>query len=204
MRPVQFSRDVRREATTTQPCRSKFRVRSGGKKCAAECEEDFDLTVVHRADRLDRVVPVIARRLEVEYFAELVEKRFGRSFPDADSAIALHVAVPAHGTHTRARFSNLPAQQHQVYDLLNVRYRVLVLRESHGPTADRALRLDEDLRRRFDLYTRHATLLDDLVPRNILQCCHELIEPGRVRVDELAIERTVTRKHRFRDSFKQR
>src|SRR4051794_17417844 len=111
---------------------------------------------------------MISRRLEVEYLSKSIEKGFGRPFPDADGSIALHVAVTPHRTKPRARLTNLTAQQHQVHDLLNVRDCVAMLRQSHGPAKDRALRFDEDLGSLFDLLFLDSALLDDRRPRNKL------------------------------------
>src|ERR1051325_5694501 len=139
MRAIQFSRDVGRQATATKCRSSKLSIGCCRKKVTTKGEENFDLSIVHRLNGLDCVVAVISRRLEIKYFAKLFEKRFSGAFPNTHGAIALHVAVTSHRTHTRARFPDLSAQKHQVHDLLNVRDRVLVLREAHGPTADRAL-----------------------------------------------------------------
>src|SRR6476619_2677798 len=118
MRTIQFSRDVGRQATTTQCRSSKLGIRCCRKKVTTEREENFDLPVVHGLNGVNRVEAMISRRLEIKYFTELVEERLSRSFPDTHCAIALHVTVPAHRTQTRAGFSDLPAQKHQVHDLL--------------------------------------------------------------------------------------
>src|SRR4029078_7619187 len=109
---------------------------------------------MHCVDRAHCVEAVVSWRLEVKGLAEFIEKRFSRSLPDPDGAIALHVAVTTHGTQSGARLSDLPAQQHQVDDLLNVRDGVAMLRQSHRPTEDRTLRIDEDLCGLFDLFSR--------------------------------------------------
>ena len=70
----------------------------------------------------------MTRRLEMKFTGEAVQEIFGRAFPDANGAVALHVRVPAHGTRARARSPDLPAQQEKVDDLLNVGDGVHVLR----------------------------------------------------------------------------
>src|SRR5262249_46359239 len=113
---------------------------------AAESEEHFRLPVVHCLNGFDGVEAVIAWRFEIKLRAEPVQKRSGRPLPNPDCTVALNVAVTAHRTNSRARFADLPAQQHQVDDLLDVRDRVAMLRQTHGPAEDRAFRGAEDLR----------------------------------------------------------
>src|SRR6185503_18127805 len=115
-------------STAPQGGGGKLGVGSGRKKVSAECEEHFHLSVVHCLNSSDGVEAMIARRLEVINVTELFQKTLGRPLPDADGAIALHVAVPAHRTEARARLADLSAQQHEVDDLLNVCDCIAVLR----------------------------------------------------------------------------
>src|ERR1051326_8978838 len=119
------------QATATKRVGSKLRVGCCRKKVTAKCEENFDPSVVHRLNRLDRVETVISRWLEIKSFAQPVEERFGGSFPDTHGAITLHVAVTAYRTKSCAGLSDLPAQEHQVHDLLDICNRVLMLRQTH-------------------------------------------------------------------------
>ena len=95
----------------------------------------------------DGVEAVIAWRLKSNSAPSRSRNVRHRTFPDPNGAIALHVAVTTHRTQSRAGFADLAAQQHQVDDLLNVRDGVAMLRQSHGPTEDRALGFNKDLRR---------------------------------------------------------
>src|SRR5205085_2460011 len=89
---------------------------------------------VNHAHRvLDADESVSARRLEVELARERVQENFRRSLPDAHRSVALHVRVAAHGARARAGAAQLPAKQKQIDYLLNVRDRVLVLRQPHRP-----------------------------------------------------------------------
>src|SRR5829696_779518 len=107
---------------------------------------------MHCLDGPDRIETMPARRLEIEYFAKLVEKRLSRTLPDTDCAITLHVAVPAHRTKSGPRLSDLAPQEHEVDDLLDVCDRIAVLRQAHGPTKDRAFGCDKDLCCLFDSF----------------------------------------------------
>jgi len=53
-----------------------------------------------------------ARRLEIEFHSQLVEKRVGGSLPNSHGAITLHVAVSTNRAEASARLANLPTQQH--------------------------------------------------------------------------------------------
>src|ERR1041385_721746 len=193
------------QATATTRVGSKLRVGCGRKEVTAKCEEDFNLAVVHCLNGSNCVESVISRRLKIKRLPQPIEKQFGRTLPNSERAITLHIAMTPHRTKTPARLSDLPAQQHQVHDLLNVCVRVLMLREPHGPTKDRTLQFEEDLRCRFDLIPRYSALFNDLGPRNILQRRRKVIESDCVLVNELAIDRTVAAcEHGFREPFQQR
>src|ERR1043165_5505202 len=169
MRPVQFRRDVRSQPTTSQRGRGEIRIGRGGKKVTTEREEHFCLSVLHRMNRSHRIESMISRRFEIKGFPESIQKNFSWPLPNTNRAIALHVAVPTHRTETRAWFADLASQQHQVDDLLDVCDCIAVLRQSHGPAEDRALRRDKDLGGLFDQILRDSTLLDDLAPGNLAQ-----------------------------------
>jgi hypothetical protein len=66
---------------------------------------------VHGLERLDGVVAVRARRLEAELRADPVEELVGHALPHAHRAVALHVAVAAHGAHAGAGPADAAAQQ---------------------------------------------------------------------------------------------
>src|SRR5437764_15201278 len=105
---------------------------------------------------------MFARRLEIKFFREVVEKRCGRALPDAHRSVALHVRVAAHRADASAGLANLSAKEKQVDDLLNVGDGVPVLRESHCPATDCALRLNHHLGSSVYLFTRDSALLDDV------------------------------------------
>src|SRR3990167_3396304 len=111
-------------------------VRSGLGKIAAQADKNLGLTGEHGVDRLDGVVALRARYLEVKALLQRIEKSRRRALIDAHGAIALHVAVAAHWAQASAGAAEVAAQQLQVDDLLNGRHRVVVLGDAHGP-ADR-------------------------------------------------------------------
>ena len=143
---------------------------------------------MHRLNRVHGIEAVPAGRLKIEFLFQAVKELRGRLLPDAHGAIALHIAVTAHGTQTRARLTQLSAQQHQVDDLLNVGDGVLVLGQTHGPAKDYSFRPNEDTRRVFDFDFRDSGLFEDVAPVNRSQCRFEFFKPRSVTIDELLIE----------------
>src|SRR5258705_11630725 len=127
MYAVEFCRNLHRQAAATQSLSRIFRVLRRGKKVAAQREEHFRTSIMHRLDCFDRVEAVLTRRLEIKFSSELVEKGFSGSFPNSHSAIALHITMAAHRTKAGAWVADLPTQQHQVNDLLDIGHGVLVL-----------------------------------------------------------------------------
>ena len=117
--------------------------------------------------------------------------------------------MAAHGARARAGAADLAAQQEEVDDLLNVRDRVLVLRQPHRPADDCALRVDVDSCRRAHLFARDSAPLHKLVPAHAPERARELLEAVRLLRDELAVEHfagpaLLLLKHRLHDSLQQR
>src|SRR5258706_505019 len=139
VRSIEFRRYVHSQITAPQRVAGVFGVGSRRKKVAAKRKEDPSFTGVHRRNRLDCVVAVVARWLETEFVSKFLKEGVRRPLPDPHCAIALNVAVPSHRTESGAAFANLPAAQHQVHNLLNVADRILVLSQAHGPTKDCSL-----------------------------------------------------------------
>src|SRR6185295_18526473 len=102
MRAVQFGRDLDRQITASQSLSREFRVRRGRKEIAAESKEDLRCALMHRLNRVHRIVSVLTRRLETKFRAQLIQKIIAGLLPDAHRAIALHVAMATHRTQTRA------------------------------------------------------------------------------------------------------
>ena len=117
--------------------------------------------------------------------------------------------MAAHGARARAGAAQLPAKQKQIDDLLNVRDRVLVLRQPHRPADDCARRLNIDSRGLAHLLARHSALLDQLVPAHFNERAREISEAVRLLLDELAVEHFAGPplfflQHLFHDSFQER
>src|SRR5690348_1931109 len=129
----------------------------------------------------------MAWRLEPEHGAESIQEFWAGLFPDPDRAVALDVAVAAHGAEARARLPYLPSQQMQVDDLLNVRDGVHMLGEPHSPARDRPRGFPEHLGCPHDVVVRDAARLDDVVPRGEPHGARVRLEAVGVCVQEHAV-----------------
>src|SRR5690349_11391895 len=105
------------------------------------------------------------RRCKGELGAEPVEEFGPWSFPDANRAVALDVAMTSHRAEPGARLSDLPTKQMQIDDLLDVGDCIHMLGEPHSPTGDRALGLGEDVGGAENLFLRYSAGGDDPLPR---------------------------------------
>src|SRR6266550_2493492 len=142
---------MRCQTTTTQRIGGVLSIGSCRQKVSTQRKENFGLPLMHGLNRAHRVVAMTAWWFKIEFGPQLVEKGVSGSFPNSHCAIALDVAVPPDRAQARAWFANLPAEQHQVNDLLNVSHRVLVLRQAHGPTENCSFRINENFRSVFDM-----------------------------------------------------
>src|SRR5690242_10052949 len=104
---IQLRRDVSRQAATAQGGGREFRIGRRGEKISAEGEEHFRLSGVHCLNGFDGVEAVLAWRFEIKLRAESIQECRRGSFPNTNGAVALHVAVTTHRTHSRTRFADL-------------------------------------------------------------------------------------------------
>ena len=125
-------------------------------------------------------------------------ERLLRDGGDADGADALDVRVPADREQAAAGATEPAACECHVGEGGDVVDAVLVVRESHRPEEDAALRLDEHAHGRVDLVARHAARLDQRVPRRGLDVREDVGEAGGVVVDEHPVEGV-----RLDDAFEQ-
>src|SRR3989442_1675182 len=129
-----------------------------------------------------------ARGVKSKFVTQLIKKVLARLFPDSHRAIALDIAVPAYRTQPCTGFPHLPAQQHQIHNLLNVRHCVLVLCQAHGPAKDDAFGFDEDSRCIFDFDFRDSGLVKKVAPVSLTHGRGKTFETARTLLNEFAIE----------------
>src|SRR5258708_19083964 len=91
---------MRGQTATAQRIGGVFSVGRCGEKVSAQGKEYFCLALVHRLDRMHRVVTMKARRVKIELPAQLIQKLFAWLFPKFHRAIAPHVSVAAHRAQT--------------------------------------------------------------------------------------------------------
>ena len=90
----------------------------------------------------------------------------------------LHVAVTAHGAQAGAGLAEVAAQQREVGDFLDGRYRMLMLGDAHRPADDHPFGIGIQARGLFDLAAGKPGLGFDLLPGRCL-------DEGQVGVESL-------------------
>ena len=188
MRAIEFRRHVRRETGLRHAGLDDRGVRGGADEVAADREEEPHLPGVHGADRGDGVVSVFPRRRERELLVESVEEVGRRLLVDAHRAVALHVGVPAHGTHSGAGAPDVALKQEHVDDIAQGGHGVLVLCEPHRPAHDRLRGCAHALRELADPLLVEARRDLDLAPGHLRGRLGVLGVTRRVRVDERRVE----------------
>ena len=167
MRAVELGRDLHGQPAALEGLGGVVRVGRGRQEVAAHADEDLDAAVVHRLESLRRCRGRVARRrIEVELLCPALSGIPGLIFsqmPIVRSPCTL--LWPRTGHRPAPRPADLPAQQREVDDLLDVGDAVLVLREAHRPGADHPLgrRWRSRAASRISV-ARDAALLDDRVP----------------------------------------
>ncbi len=158
------------------------------REVAAHADEDLDLPFAHGPDARDGVLAVLARRVDAADLGEPVEESFAGAVVDAAGAVALDVAVPAHGGGAGALAAQVAAEQQQVDDLADGVDAVLVLGDAQAPADDRAVGLAVDAGRLQDVVPAQPRLGLQLLPRGRLAQRPVLLETGGVPLDELLVQ----------------
>ncbi|MNU85429.1 hypothetical protein D3C71_751700 [compost metagenome] len=96
--------------------------------------------------------------------------------------------MATHRAQARARPTDVAAQQHQVGDFLDGRHRMAVLGDAHCPAHDDVLALEVHARRLLDFNKGQAGLLDDLLPRGVVDGGQVIQHVDAVFVEETVIE----------------
>ena len=162
--PVEFGGDVHGKPAAGERLRGIFRIRRGREKVATEGDEDFGLSRMHGLDPTHGVMATLGGGLKVADLCETIQKFEGGVFGDAHRAITLHVAMAPDGASACAGFPDIAAQQEQVDDLLHVGHRVFMLGHTHGPRADEALGLHDNIGGLLDVFPRNAAAFLNFLP----------------------------------------
>ncbi len=205
---VQFRAHLNRQPASAQRLGGVRRVGRGQHEVAAETHENLDGALVHLVDAGDGVQPRLTRRGDPKNLVELVQQPGRRMVVDAAGAVALHVAVPAHGCRPRTRPADVASEQQHVRELPHHVDRVLLLTHPEAPADDRPAGLQVERPRRADLLLGEAGLLHQLRPRRRLHNRAVLLNAVGVLRDELGVERSGIDfgrlEHDLRDSAHQR
>ena len=162
-----------------------FGVRCGLDEVAAHPDEHARLAVAERADGVDGVVSVLARRIEAELRLQPVEELSRRPLPDPHRPVTLHVGVAAHRQQPGTRFADVALGQRQIGEFLDGRHRVVMLGQPHRPAEHRTARLPEQLGALGDLLATQAGHPADEVPVELAQVLGPPLEAQRVPGHEL-------------------
>src|ERR1700744_6346995 len=95
MGSIEFGGDMHREIKTPHGLERDFRIGHRNGKIAAKTEQSLRAPVPDRLNGFDRVVALVARRLEPEDAGYCVQKRISRDLGNADRAISLYIGVAA-------------------------------------------------------------------------------------------------------------
>ena len=185
---VELGAHLHREIAGAQPRTGVRGVRSGEGEVAAHRDEDLDVPAVHGLDGGDGVHAVCARCLDA---ADLVQPRqecLGGAVVDAAGAVALDVAVPAHGRGTGPFAAEVPAQQQEVGDFADGVDAMLVLGDAQAPADDAAVGVPVHPGGLEDLVAGQPGLHFKLFPRGGLAQRAVLLEPGGVPLEELPVQ----------------
>src|SRR6185437_2473535 len=105
--------------------------------------------------------------------------------PDANRAIALHVAVPTHGAHAGPFTADVSTKQREVENALDVGDAVLVLSDAHRPGADHSFGLDRDLGGLVNQFAGNAAAFHNPIPALVSDVLGKGFESFGLLVDEI-------------------
>ena len=185
---VQLRAHLHREGALSQPFGSEDRIGDGAGEIAAHADEHAHVPAVHRREGVHGVETSSAWRVDAAYFVEAREEGLARVVVDAARAIALHIAVPAHGRRAGPRPADVSAEHQEIHDLTDGVDPVLVLADAEAPADDGARGADVDVGRSADLLLAEPGLGDEIAPRRGLDERTVLVDTVRVGVEELPVD----------------
>ena len=188
MRPVQLRGDLYCKPGPAQRLLGGVRIRACDREVASEAHEGPRAAREECLDRLDGRGAGCTRWLEAELGPQTVEKGGLGALPDPHGPVALDVAVPAYRAHPRARLAEVPPEQEQVHDLLDVGDTEAVLGETHGPGHDDAFRTRVEPCQLAHRLAGDTALTHELSEAHVREGRAELLEAGRVPLEELVVE----------------
>src|ERR1700682_2118724 len=144
MRTIELGGDVHCKIEVPHRLECDFRIRHRNSKITAKTYQGFRSPIPDRLDSFDRVVALVAWRLEPEHARYAVEKLVVRNFGNADRAISLHIRVAAQRRNAGALAPDVAAEHQQIGDLLHIAGSVTMLGDPHAVIDDDPLRVGVD------------------------------------------------------------
>ena len=95
-------------------------VRHVRKEIAADRKKYLDVSVEHRVQSFDRVIPRFAGWFKVELFPKDVEKSFWRALPHTHRPVTLDIGMSAHAYSACSWTPNMAPNEEKIYDHRNV------------------------------------------------------------------------------------
>src|ERR1700758_3126638 len=89
-------------------------------KIAPETDQDLGAAVIDRLHRSNRIMAMMAWRLEAEGAFDTLKQWNVGPFGDADRSIALHVGVAAQRADAGTGLAEIALQQQKICDLLDI------------------------------------------------------------------------------------
>src|SRR6267378_2534635 len=145
--------DLRCSDAGFSPPRLKCGFRIGHRDCkiAAKTDQRLRAAIPDCLNRFDRVVALVAWRVESEDASYSVQKRIIRSLGNADRTVSLHIRVTAQRGNAGAFAPDIAAEQQQIGDLLHIAGTVTMLGDPHAVVDDDPLRLGVDIADGLDI-----------------------------------------------------
>src|SRR5580700_9168797 len=131
MAAVELGRNLHRQLAAGKGLRSVICVRRRREEVSAEAYENLGPPLMHGFDRSDGIEAMFVRRREGELFAKCLHELRAHFLPNANRAIALHVAMAANGAKARAAATDVAPEEREVDDGLHVADAVSMLRNAH-------------------------------------------------------------------------
>src|SRR5260370_31272696 len=120
MRAIEFCGDMHREIEVAHRLECHFRIGHRDGKIAAKTDQCLRAPIPDRLDSFDRVVALVAWRLESEGAGQPVQKRITRNLGNADRAISLPLRGGAEWRDAGALAPDIAAEDSQSGDLLHI------------------------------------------------------------------------------------
>src|ERR1700674_978010 len=151
MRAIELGGYMHCEIEVPHRLECDFRIGHRNVKIAAKTDQSLRAPIAERLDSFDRVVALVAWRVEAEDASYSVQKLIIRNLGNADRAVSLHIRVAAQRRNAGALAPDIAAEHQQIGDLLHIAGTVTMLGDPHAIVNDDPLRLGVDIAGELDI-----------------------------------------------------